>query len=305
MASWSNRRVVAIGGITMDYVRTTAGTVGPSVGGNALYAAVGAWLVGARAVICARLGADFPVGLLDEAAGLGLDTSLVRQTEGPSMRVLLDESSGERIQRYLPNSGSNDRLDPTPDLLRTFSEGFAAHVCGLPVRTQRRMVRALRGQAATVTLDTVVIPGRIEPQPAELFELSACCDAFLPSVEEVRLLWPGVPPATWIRDAASRACCIVVKLGRSGALGICGGERVLMGAASTRVVDATGAGDAYCGAFAATLGSGEGLRTSMAWAAAAASVVIEGYGALHALVPERRLAVRSRAEALLAVAGAP
>src|SRR5215472_4730615 len=187
MASWSNRRVVAIGGITMDYVRTRTGTVGPSVGGNALYAAVGAWLVGARAIVCARVGADFPVRLLDEAARLGLDTSLVRRTEGPSMRVLLDESSGERIQRYLPGSGSNDRLDPTPDLLGTFSGRFAAHICGLPVETQRRMVQALRRQAAIVTLDTVVIPARIEPRPAELFELGAGCDAFLPSIEEVRL----------------------------------------------------------------------------------------------------------------------
>ena len=295
-------RVVAIGGITLDYVRTTARIVGPTLGGNALYAAVGSWLVGAQAAICARLGADFPVDLLDEAAGLGLDLTLVRRTEGPSMRVLLDESSGERIQRYLPGSGNNDALDPTPDQLLTPHPGFAAHVCGLPVETQRRMRNALRGRASIVTLDTVVIPGRIEPLPAELLELGADCNAFMPSIEEVRLLWPGVDPATWVRDAAARGSCVVLKLGESGSLGIRRGEHVRMAAAPTRLVDATGAGDAYCGAFAATMGSGQDLRTSMAWAAAAASLVIEGYGALHALVPERRIAARSRAEALLAAA---
>jgi sugar/nucleoside kinase (ribokinase family) len=302
MASWRNHPVVLIGGITLDYVRTGAATTGPAVGGNALYAAVGAWLAGGRAVVCARHGADFPPGLLEEIAGLGLDTSLVRRTEGPSMRVLLDESSGARVQRYLPGSGDNAHLDPAPDLLPTFPDGFAAHVCGLPVETQRRMVQALRGRTAITTLDTVVIPGRIEPRPAELFELALCCDAFLPSLEEVQVLWPGVSPAEWIRDAGRRARCVVVKLGANGALGARDGEQVRMEAAPSRVVDTTGAGDAYCGAFAATLGSGGDLRTAMAWAAAAASLVIEGHGALHALAPDQRLATRSRAEALLAMA---
>ncbi len=47
-----------------------------------------------------------------------------------------------------------------------------------------------------------------------------------------------------------------------------------------RAVDATGAGDAFGGAFVARLVAGDGLESAGRYAAAAAALSTEGYGAV-------------------------
>lgn len=291
--------LVAIGGITIDYVQTRSGMSGPAIGGNALYAAVGGWLVGAHPTILARTGRDFPAELLEPIDAAGFDLASIARVDGPSFKVMLDESSGERIQRYLPGSGDNAALDPTVDTLPTMSHK-AAHICGVPVSTQRMFLQALRGQAAVTTFDTVVIPGQIEPSSSEIEELMDWSDFFLPSIEEVAALWPTEDVESWVLAQAHRGRRVVVKRGEEGAIGMSKeGDLIRMDAAPAQVVDTTGAGDTYCGAFAAMFNSVADTRNAMAWAASAASVVIEGYGALHAVAEDRRDEVKLRATTLL------
>jgi sugar/nucleoside kinase (ribokinase family) len=291
--------LVAIGGITVDYVKTRSGLSGPTIGGNALYAAVGGWLVGSHPTILARTGRDFPGGLLKQLDAAGLDLGSIEKVEGPSFKIMLDESSGERIQRYLPGSGDNSALDPSVDTLPTMSQK-AAHICGVPVSTQRIFLQALRGHAALTTFDTVVIPGQIEPSSSEIEELMDWSDFFLPSIEEVAALWPAEDVETWVLAQAQQGRSVVVKRGAEGAIGMSKeGGLIRMEAAPAQVVDTTGAGDTYCGAFAATFNSVADTRNAMAWAASAASVVIESHGALHAVADDRRDEVKARAATLL------
>jgi len=291
--------LVAIGGITLDYVKTRSSLSGPTIGGNALYAAVGGWLVGSHPTILARTGRDFPGELLKPLDAAGFDLASIEKVEGPSFKVMLDESSGERIQRYLPGAGDNSALDPSLDTLPTVSHK-AAHICGVPVSTQRMFLRALRGLAALTTFDTVVIPGQIEPSSSEIEELMDWSDFFLPSIEEVAALWPAEDVKSWVLAQAHRGRSVIVKRGAEGAIGASkGGDLIRMDAAPAQVVDTTGAGDTYCGAFAATFNWVADTRNAMAWAASAASVVIEGYGALHAVAEDRRAEVKVRATALL------
>src|SRR5260370_16317379 len=102
---------------------------------------------------------------------------------------MVDESSGERIERYLPGAGDNAALDPSVDTLPTVSHK-AAHICGVPVSTQRMFLRALRGHAALTTFDTVVIQGQIEPSSIEIEELLDCSDFFLLSINVSAALCP-------------------------------------------------------------------------------------------------------------------
>src|SRR5262245_18171580 len=109
--------LLSVGGFTLDYVRTSTKTAGPTLGGNALYAAVGGWLVGARPTIAARVGDDLSHAYLTELRQAGFDLDYVASVEGPSFKVLLDESTGARVQSYMPGSGTNRTLDPSPERL--------------------------------------------------------------------------------------------------------------------------------------------------------------------------------------------
>ena len=291
-------RVIACGGLTIDWLQTDRGRFGPSLGGNAAYAAVGAWLAGAEAEVVAVIGDDYPTELLDQLANAGIGTSAVRVSPGPSFRVLLDESGPHREISYLPGSGHNDRLDPSPSQLPLFEPLDGVHVCAIPASSQRALVDAVSGRVHTLTLDSVVIRGEIEPPTPELLALARRADAFLPSRDEVEHHWPGDADAAL--EYLYRAGCrrVVVKLGPNGSVGRDARGTVYLPAAQASVVDPIGAGDTYCGAVCARLTMNDSLGDAMAWGAAAASVVIEGHGAARALTLSARTEVSARSERL-------
>lgn len=291
-------RVFVCGGLTIDWLQTQAGRAGPSLGGNAAYAAAGAWLAGADAEVVAVIGDDYPPELLEQLSAAGIGTSCVRVSPGPSFRVLLDESGPRRSISYLPGSGHNDRLDPLPSQLPRLSGADAVHVCAIPTASQWALLDATIDRAGLVTLDTVVIPGEIEPDTAELLALARRATVFMPSRDEVEHHWPGRVDAT-LDQLRSLGCeRVVVKLGADGSMARDGGDVIRLTAAEADVVDPIGAGDAYCGAACARLAMGESLASAMAWGAAAASVIIEGHGAARALTERARATAERRADQL-------
>lgn len=291
-------KVLALGGLTIDWLQTPSGRHGPALGGNAAYAAIGAYLAGAAASVVAVVGDDYPPELLAQLTRAGIDTTYVRWSAGPSFRVLLDESGPSRTISYLPGSGRNDRLDPVPAQLPDDLPDWAAHVCAIPTASQRCLLDAIRASALVTTLDTVIIPEQIEPGADELLDLAREVSAFLPSRAEVERLWPGDVEAALTTLHEAGVSRVVVKMGAAGSIGLDVDGLCRMPAVETVVVDPTGAGDAYCGAFCALLADGADLQVAMAWGAAAASVVIEDYGAAHALATDGRRRVAERAARL-------
>ena len=95
-------------------------------------------------------------------------------------------------------------------------------------------------------------------------------------------------------DAAERLCrwgapLVVIKNGANGVLvqeGVKGRRTHLPAyhqADDPRVVDVTGAGDAFCGGFMVGLAQTGDATSAARMGLASASYVIEGYGALYAL----------------------
>lgn len=291
--------VGCVGGLTLDWVRTTDGTIGPTVGGNALYSGVGAWLVGAQVAICAVIGADFPLNILERLRQTGFDLDSLRRVEGPSFRVLLDDSGSRRSVSYLEPCGHNDTLDPDPDQVRAGWD--IAHIGAIPTSSQQRLAAALAALAIPYTLDTIVIPGEIEPAAEDLIHLASGSWCFLPSVDELNLLWPATDHIErLVRLFAQTARPIVETCGARGSFGFDGSRIVHVPAYSSRLIlDTTGAGDAYSGAFAAASIHGAALHEAMALATAAASLVIEAHGAEHVLDEAHQQETRRRADHLL------
>lgn len=116
-------------------------------------------------------------------------------------------------------------------------------------------------------------------------------DAFLPSAMEIRSLY-GDGDDLW--EAAETLCgwgvpVVVVKNGPDGVLVLEGanGRRTHIPAyhlpGDPRIIDATGAGDSFCGGFMVGLAQTGDAVLAARMGIAAASLVIEGYGALYAL----------------------
>jgi 2-dehydro-3-deoxygluconokinase len=112
----------------------------------------------------------------------------------------------------------------------------------------------------------------------------ALCDIFLPSLDDVIALNGLRDPeavADWGHAAGARS--VVVKLGADGALASEGGRRERIPARAVAAVDATGAGDCFCGNLLARLALGDDLWTAGRYANAAAALAVQGWGAVAPL----------------------
>jgi 2-dehydro-3-deoxygluconokinase len=73
---------------------------------------------------------------------------------------------------------------------------------------------------------------------------------------------------------------VALKMGAEGSLIVTAGKRYRLPPHKVNAVDATGAGDTFGGAFVARIVAGDGIEQAGHYAAAAAALSTEGYGAV-------------------------
>lgn len=269
--------VVAVGGLSISHRRMSTGAA-PPADGTALRAAVGAWLVGVQAAVCAVIEAAFPTDVILDITRAGIDLSRLRPRSGA-------------------DGLSNGSGDPVPTQLASLSHRWSAHVCRMAHAHQRDLVRALAQRVAVVSLDAPSSPAELDAK--DVLELAANCDAFLLGAAVAAGLWPGQPPRELLRMIARRGVRVaVIRLGAGGSIGIDDGVITWMPAFPVTASGVTGGGDAYAGAFAATYSADRDLPRAMAWATAAASTVVESFAALDPLTEFSRSQVEHRARIL-------
>jgi sugar/nucleoside kinase (ribokinase family) len=180
-----------------------------------------------------------------------------------------------------------------------------AHLAPMPWARVGALVDALRERGArTVSLD--LHDRVIAEAPREaLLALLARVDVFLPSRQDTDVLFPGALPLgalAQLRALLPAVPVLGVKSGEDGAFVHAAGspDVLIVPPAATAVVDATGAGDAFCGGFLAGYArTGDATEAALCGAAAAsfalASVGLDalaGAGATEAAA--RVAAVRAR-----------
>ena len=108
------------------------------------------------------------------------------------------------------------------------------------------------------------------------------CDIALPSLDDITAL-TGLADADALADhvLGLGARVVALKLGAEGALVASASERHRIAPFACTPVDATGAGDTFGGAFVARLVAGEGLLAAGRYAAAAAALSTQGFGAVE------------------------
>lgn len=128
---------------------------------------------------------------------------------------------------------------------------------------------------------------------AVMRDVIGLCDICLPSYDDVVAITGLTEP-----DALVDLCLglgaktVALKLGEHGAIVANAHERHRIPPAACRPVDATGAGDAFGGAFVARLVAGDDLATAGRYAAVVAALSTEGHGAVAPIPRADRVRAR-------------
>jgi len=116
---------------------------------------------------------------------------------------------------------------------------------------------------------TILNPAPAHPIPASLLGL---VDILVPNEHEYPLL-----------GDVSSVGCLVVTEGEQGCRLVREGQSTRIPAFAVEAVDTVAAGDAFCGALAATLAQGEPLETALLRASAAGALATLTHGAVPSL----------------------
>jgi len=276
--------VVVVGNLTIDDVVLPDGATSMgSLGGNTIWAALGARLWEPSVGIVTRRGDDLPDATLDELRTLGIALDGVVPVDGPTIRNwVIYESDGSRHWLYrTPADRYREVAVQASDLPAAWSDSRVVHVASMSIDAAEAVVGELRRREspAKVILDTHEdYTGNVRER---LLALAAAVDVFAPSRDELADLLGYDDPERAVRELRPAVGgAIVVKLGADGCL-VAEAERVEhVPAVEAPVVDVTGAGDAFCGGLAAGLAAGLGVADAARRGAESAAKAISVFGSI-------------------------
>ena len=292
--------VIVVGNLTIDdVVHSNGETTMASPGGNTIYAATGALIWGLSVGVVARVGDDFPATALGRLRDAGLDTGGLRPIDGPTVRNwVIYEHDGRRSWVYRTPPERSLEVAPGPEDIPAGWVGQkqdrapVVHVAAMPLGQAASIVGHLRaeGRRAIVTLDTH------EAWPAGrdgVLALARRVDVFVPSHGELAAMLGYDDPERGCRELQAEGVpAVVVKCGEKGAVvSTPDGPPVRIAPPDVAVLDATGAGDTFCGGLAAGLAVGEPLVVAAQRGAATAGAALGASGSLRLL---RRAGVAER-----------
>ncbi|HLI12324.1 MAG TPA: sugar kinase [Alphaproteobacteria bacterium] len=277
-------------------------------GGDTSNVVIAAVRQGARAGYLTALGADlFGDALLELWRREGVDTTHVirRDDAATGIYFVTHDRDGHQFTYYRAGSAAS-RVTPADVSAAAIAGARILHLSGISqaisesaAATAAEAIAQARAHGVKVSYDPNL---RLKLWPlararAVIDATVALADIVLPSLEDARTL-TGREGADEILDhyLGLGAPLVALKLGREGCLiGTAQARRRLPGH-RVQTVDATGAGDAFVGAFLARLAMGDNPLAAAAYANAAAALSTTGYGAV-APIPSRAAVERLLAEA--------
>jgi ribokinase len=320
---------VTAGGMRIDYLVTHAGEARVEmVGGNGLYAAVGAALWAPPVHLWARIGSNYPQAWLDQLpiqeiaiAGLVrlptpqdhrtffayLPNGRRDDTNPAAHFARIGQPLPAALHDYIhstPGQANLDEYEPLALRPEDWPKGWrsvtAVHLSPLTLATHLHVPHRLRQLGIPqITLDPgerYMVPARQE----QIKQILPQVDVFLPSTMEIRSLFGAKVDLAEAAVTLTKwgARWVVVKNGAEGVLLVNGRTQTIThfpayhAANDPRIIDVTGAGDSFCGGFMAGLAHTGDPAQAAAYGLVSASLVLEGYGALYALSRKSEAGVR-------------
>ena len=290
--------LVLLGNLLVDdIVFSDGGTRMGQPGGAILYTALGAAVWGTSVGCVSLVGTDYPIAMLDELRARRIDLGGVHPLGGPGVRTwLLYEGELRRLVHRL-GCPTHEQVSPGPEHIPpAWRAASAFHVAPMPFAVQRRVLASLGAEVNRFVSVDPHLP--ITAESLEVWrEALAEADAFFPSEDELLLEGTEADPGRVLpRLASGRLRFVVFKQGaRGGILYDAHEDRFHRWAArAAKVVDPTGAGDAFATGFVAAHLEGLPVAACLDRAAVSARIAIEGVGPASLLeatrtdVPTRR-----------------
>ena len=277
----SSPDVVLLGNLLVDDIVLRDGsTLMGEPGGAVLHAALAAALWGAKVGICSVAGTDYPAEALEQLAGKGIDLAGVRRLDRTGGRAwLLYEPAVRRTVHHLDCPSHADVSPTLADLPASWSAARAFHLAPMPLERQLELAHGLAPQSPGTRL--------VSLDPFELVrdgtltawrEVLTHIDLFFVSEDEWRLA--GDADAIIPALAGPRLAQIAFKRGARGGrlVDLHEGRSQTWSSRARKVVDATGAGDAFAGGFLAGLVTHGDVNRAIEQGIVSASFAIEDWG---------------------------
>lgn len=293
--------VAAVGEAMLEFNQTLTGEPHylQGFGGDTSNVVIAAARAGAKATYLTRLGQDrFGDELLDlwRREDVECHASERDATAHTGVYFVTHGEHGHEFS-YLRAGSAASRM--TPDWLRSgpvrerIADAKVLHVSGISLAisttacdTVLAAMRWAREMQTSVSFDPNL---RLKLWPLAqarqaIAQAISLCDLFLPSLEDMTTL-TGLSSPDAIVDWSHQlgAGTVVLKLGSAGALVSDGRRREQVPGRSVKLIDATGAGDCFCGNLLARLTQGDDVFAATHYANAAASISVQGFGAVAPL----------------------
>ncbi|MDP2808702.1 MAG: sugar kinase [Rhodocyclaceae bacterium] len=270
-------------------------------GGDTSNFAIAAARQGARVAYVSALGDD-PYGrLLREIWDAeGVDHAGVKTDAAACTAAyfVTHDAAGHHFS-FLRNGSAASRLTPADLPHERIGAARMLHLSGITLAistsacdTAYAAIDCARRAGVAVSFDTNL---RLKLWPidrarAVISDVIAHCDLCLPSIDDIAAITGLTQPDALI-DHCLRlgAKTVALKLGDRGAIVADASGRHRIAPYPCRPVDATGAGDTFGGAFVARRIAGDDLVTAGRYAAAAAALSTEGFGAVEPIPTAARV----------------
>jgi sugar/nucleoside kinase (ribokinase family) len=277
--------IVSVGHLSIDHIYLPEKNM-PSVvlGGSATYVSFAATRLNARVAVVSKVGNDFPAAYMWWLRQEGIDLSRVTKAENSQttcFELKYDKDLSDRTLR-LKTKAPLITVDDVSDSLKARS----IHVGPIAGEITYDVAEKLRGCAEVLSLDPQGLlrnfddDGNVTLKPSFDKRILKFADIYKSSLEEIQTVTGLVD-----LDSAIKAIheygpkIVIVTLGAKGAAVFVEDKiHTVPAYKSEKVVDPTGAGDAFIGSFLAEYTFGEDCSWCSCVGAATASLVVEGVG---------------------------
>jgi sugar/nucleoside kinase (ribokinase family) len=233
------------------------------LGGSSAITAFNLSRLGRKVAFAGIVGCDLLGRFVEEKlANGGVDIGWLSRSEAEKTGLTIwhscqGERAGVTYQGTIAMLEAGDIPDNMLKSARHFHVGAYFVLSRLHAGASKLFARA-KALGLTTSIDCNYDPA--ECWDSNLLEVLEHADLFFPNEDEARAITGNLSAAAAARELATRAGCVVVKLGARGALVVTRSAEFEVAAIPAEVVDATGAGDSFNAGFLSRFVLGEDLE---------------------------------------------
>ena len=292
--------LTALGEAMIEFNQTQSGQQGyvQGFGGDTSNAVIAAARAGARTAYLTRLGADaYGESLRDLWAREYVNSDAI-DTDPVAPTGIYYVTHGRLGHEFSYKRAGSAATKMTPEWLAGLPaqivrksrwmhvSGISLAISGQACETSFAAMKLARASNTLVSFDSNLRLKlwSLEEASRTIVEAIVLCDLFLPSLEDMISLTGLTDPDSIVDwSHAKGARLVVLKMGAAGALVSDSLRRERIPGHVVHTVDATGAGDCFCGNLLARLAMNDDLFAATRYANCAASLAVQGWGAVASL----------------------